>query len=255
MGTSRMGWVDRRQLHDRALEVLQPFNHPDVRPETPVADLSIAARQIVETCRALAARARIILMDEPTSSLPRSDVDRLFGLVRKLKREGISVVYISHFLEEVREIADSFTVLRDGRSVANGRIAAVNDDELIGPLVGRSVENLFPQPPRPQSSDSHPILEVRALSAPPLLKQASFELRRGEIFGLAGLMGSGRTPLVRALFGLDKAESGTIVLRGKVNSAAVSARGGTPAKRLRQRFGYLSEDRKDEGLALPVSVA
>jgi ribose transport system ATP-binding protein len=251
MESSHLGWLDRRHLHDRTLEVLQAFNHPDIRPETRVADLSIASRQIVETCRAIAARARIILMDEPTSSLPQADVERLFALVRKLKSEGISVIYISHFLEEVREIADSFTVLRDGQSVASGKIADVSDDELIAHMVGRAVENLFPPRPQNQQSADETILAVRDLSSPPLLKHASFELRRGEILGIAGLMGSGRTPLVRTIFGLDNAAAGTIILQGK----AVSARGGTPAKRLLEGLGYLSEDRKGEGLALPVSVA
>lgn len=249
--SSRLGWLDRKALQVRTLEVLESFQHADVRPDRRVADLSVAARQIVEICRALAARARIILMDEPTSSLQRDDVDRLFALIRKLQRDGISVIYISHFLEEVREIADRFTVLRDGRSVASGEIAAVTDEHLIAQMVGRPVENLFPPRPAHATGLAETLLEVRDLAAPPLLKRAGFELRRGEILGIAGLMGSGRTPLVRALFGLDKPEQGTIVLKGK----AVTARGGTPARRLLQGLGYLSEDRKGEGLALNLSIA
>ena len=248
---SRFGWLDRQSLHARTLEVLQVFQHPEIHPETRVGNLSVAARQIVEICRAIAARARIILMDEPTSSLQRADVEHLFTLIRKLRGEGISLIYISHFLEEVREIADSFTVLRDGRSVATGEIASVKDEELIAQMVGRPVENLFPQRQHKDSQDAETMLEVRDLSAPPALKHASFELRRGEILGLAGLMGSGRTQVVRALFGLERAESGTLKLKGK----AVSARGGTPAVRLFQRLGYLSEDRKGEGLALALSIA
>src|SRR5882762_1318500 len=249
--SSRLGWLDRKSLHARTLEVLKTFHHTDVRPETKVADLSIASKQIVEICRAIAARAQIILMDEPTSSLQRDDVERLFALIRKLRNEGISVIYISHFLEEVREIADRFTVLRDGRSVATGEIASVTDEELIAQMVGRPVENLFPRRPPEAAQTGETILEVRDLASPPLLKNAAFELRRGEILGVAGLMGSGRTPLVRAIFGLDKPEKGSIVLRGK----ALSARGGTPARRLLQRMGYLSEDRKGEGLTLNLSVA
>lgn len=249
--SSRLGWLDRKSLQARTLEVLETFHHSDIRPNKRVADLSVAARQIVEICRALAARAQIILMDEPTSSLQRDDVERLFALIRKLKNDEISVVYISHFLEEVREIADRFTVLRDGRSVATGEIASVADDQLIAHMVGRPVENLFPQRAAKSQEVAETLLEVRDLAAPPLLKRASFELRRGEILGIAGLMGSGRTPLVRAIFGLDKPEKGTILLKGR----ALSARGGTPAKRLSQRLGYLSEDRKGEGLALNLSIA
>src|SRR5438874_5997704 len=144
MEPSRSGLLDRQKLNARTAEVLGTFHHPEIRPETRVANLSIAARQIVEICRAIAARARIILMHEPTSSLQRTDVEHLFMLIRKLRGEGISLIYISHFLEEVREIADSFTVLRDGRSVATGEIASVKDEELIAQMVGRPVENLFP---------------------------------------------------------------------------------------------------------------
>ncbi|HEX8888932.1 MAG TPA: sugar ABC transporter ATP-binding protein, partial [Pyrinomonadaceae bacterium] len=248
---SRFGWLNRRELQTRTLDVLKTFHHQEIRPDTRVGKLSVAAQQIVEISRAIAARARIILMDEPTSSLQRDDVERLFALVRKLKGDGISIIYISHFLEEVREIADSFTVLRDGRSVATGEIASVRDEALIAHMVGRSVENLFPHRSASGNQDAETVLEVRDLSAPPALKNANFDLRRGEILGLAGLMGSGRTQVVRAIFGLDKPQSGTINLKGK----ALSLRGGTPAVRLFQRMGYLSEDRKGEGLALTLSIA
>lgn len=248
---SHFGWLDRRELQRRTLDVLETFNHPEIRPETRVGKLSVAAQQIVEISRAIAARARIILMDEPTSSLQRDDVERLFALIRKLKSDGMSIIYISHFLEEVREIADNFTVLRDGRSVATGEIASVRDETLIAHMVGRPVENLFPHRSMKGKKAAEAVLEVRDLSAPPALKSATFELRRGEILGLAGLMGSGRTQVVRAMFGLDKPQSGTINLKGK----ALSARGGTPAVRLFERMGYLSEDRKGEGLALTLSIA
>ncbi len=246
--SSRMGWLDREKLNARTNDVLQTFQHADIRPERRVGDLSVAARQIVEISRAIAARARIILMDEPTSSLQREDVAHLFSLIRKLSAEGISVVYISHFLEEVRQIADRFTVLRDGRSVATGDIAAVSDDELIAKMVGRAQQTLFP--PR-SNTPGETILEVRNLASPPLLKHASFTLRRGEILGIAGLMGSGRTPLLRALFGLDHAESGSIA----VNQKALANGRTTPAMRLIEGFGYLSEDRKGDGLTLNQSLA
>jgi ribose transport system ATP-binding protein len=230
---SRAGVLDREQLHARTSEVLQTFHHADIRPDRRVGDLSVAARQIVEISRALAAHARIILMDEPTSSLQREDVTHLFALIRKLSTEGISVVYISHFLEEVRQIADRFTVLRDGRSVASGEIASVSDDELIAKMVGRAQQNLFPSR---SSQPGETVLQVQDLASPPLLKNASFTLRRGEILGIAGLMGSGRTPLLRAIFGLDAITNGTISVDTKM-------------------LGYLSEDRKGEGLTLNQSVA
>jgi ribose transport system ATP-binding protein len=248
--SSRMGWLDRNDLARRTTDVLKTFHHADIRPEKRVGDLSVAARQIVEISRALAAQARIILMDEPTSSLQREDVGHLFALIRKLSSEGISVIYISHFLEEVRQISDRFTVLRDGRSVASGEIATITDDELIAKMVGRAQQNLFPVR-TPGSGPRETILDVRNLASPPLLKSATFELRRGEILGIAGLMGSGRTPLLRTIFGLDRATSGMI----EVNKKSLPSGRSTPAMRLIEGLGYLSEDRKGDGLTLNQSIA
>ncbi len=248
--SSHFGWLDRQQLTARTNEVLRTFHHADIRPEKRVGDLPVAARQIVEISRALAARARIILMDEPTSSLQRDDVANLFQLIRRLSSEGISVIYISHFLEEVRQIANRFTVLRDGRSVATGDITSASDEELIAKMVGRAQQNLFPER-RNKNTIHETILDVRNLAAPPLLKDASFELRRGEILGIAGLMGSGRTPLLRAIFGLEPPSSGTIA----VNQKALRRGRSTPAIRLVEGVGYLSEDRKSDGLTLNQSLA
>jgi ribose transport system ATP-binding protein len=248
--SSKMGWLDRDQLFARTNEVLQTFHHADIRPDKRVGDLSVAARQIVEISRAIAARARIILMDEPTSSLQRDDVTNLFKLIRKLSAEGISVVYISHFLEEVRQISDRFTVLRDGRSVANGEIATATDDELIAKMVGRAQQHLFPVR-TPSTGPRETILEIQNLASLPLLKDATFELRRGEILGIAGLMGSGRTPLLRTIFGLDRPERGEI----RVNKKALPRGRSTPAMRLIEGVGYLSEDRKGDGLTLNQSIA
>jgi ribose transport system ATP-binding protein len=247
---SQMGWLDRDKLIARTNDVLKTFHHADIRSEKRVGDLPVAARQIVEISRALAARARILLMDEPTSSLQRDDVTHLFNLIRKLSAEGISVIYISHFLEEVRQISDRFTVLRDGRSVATGDIDSTTDDELIAKMVGRAQQNLFPLR-IPPTTQRETILDVQNLASPPLLKSASFELRRGEILGIAGLMGSGRTPLLRAIFGLERPVSGTIV----VNKKSLARGRSTPAIRLIEGVGYLSEDRKGDGLTLNQSIA
>ena len=246
---SRGGWIDRPAARKRARVLLDELPHPEIHPEKRLRDLSLPARQIVEVCRALAGDARVLLMDEPTSSLQGSDVDRLFALIRRLAERGIAIVYISHFLEELRQIADRFTVLRDGRTVGSGTIGGTTNDQLITLMVGRSAEGLFParHPPR----DPEVVLSVRELSAPPRLREASFDLRAGEIFGIAGLLGSGRTELVRALYGLDTPAAGTVELRG----TARSARQATAAARVRQGVGYVSEDRKGEGLALPLSIA
>lgn len=247
--SSRWGWLDLESCRRRTEQVLTHFSHPELRPERPVGELSIAARQVVEICRALAFQARILLMDEPTSSLPRSDVQHLFALIRRLRSQGISVIYISHFLEEVREVADRFTVLRDGRSVATGSLQGISDQELIAHMVGRPVENLFPARGRRERGEV--VLKVRDLRVRPAVERASFELHRGEILGISGLMGSGRTALIRALFGLQPVSGGEIWIA----ELPASFPRNTPRQRIQEGLGYLSEDRKEEGLALALSVA
>src|SRR5216110_532800 len=246
---ARWGWLDAPAARRRAQALLDHFAHPDLTPDARVGDLPLAARQVVEICRALAADARILLMDEPTSSFQREEIERLFALIRRLAAQGIAVIYISHFLEEVREIATRYTVLRDGRSVDSGDIAGTSTGHLIAQMVGRPVAGLFPE--RAPVRGDEVVLAVQDIAAPPALKHASFELRRGEILGIAGLAGSGRTELVRALFGLERATSGEIALRNR----ALAAVGTSPSQRLDQGFGYLSEDRAREGLALPLSIA
>jgi ribose transport system ATP-binding protein len=252
MGTedSRFGWLDRKLLNRRATKVLASFSHPGIRPDTLVGELPAAARQVVEICRAIAAESDIILMDEPTSSLQRDDVEHLFRLIRQLITKGISIIYISHFLEEIREIADSFTVIRDGRSVATGKMTDVADDFLVTQMVGRSVNHLFPVR-KPLSETRQSVLRVSGLSAPPELQNVNLEIRRGEILGIAGLVGAGRTKMVRTIFGLDNPHEGKITIAGE----ATAARGVESAHRIRQGVGYLSEDRKTEGLALALSTA
>jgi ribose transport system ATP-binding protein len=246
---SRLGVFDRHAAHERTRGVLEEFGHPEIDPATRVDALPIAARQVVEICRAVASRARVVLMDEPTSSLQRPDVERLFHLIRRLASSGTAVVYISHFLEETREVAQRFTVLRDGRTVATGSLADTANDALITAMVGREVSQLYPR--RQPLADKAPLAEVTALSAPPAVKSASLSVRPGEVLGVFGLMGSGRTETIRALFGLEAAEGGTLRVGGHEEPVA----GGTPGRRLRQGIGYVSEDRKGEGLALSLSVA
>src|SRR5689334_17294532 len=170
------GWIDRDASRQRATTLLDQFGHSGIDPDRRVKDLSLAAQQVVEICRALAADARVLLMDEPTSTFQREDTERLFALVRRLMAKGIAVVYISHFLEEVREIADRYTVLRDGRTVDSGTIADTTNDRLIARMVGRAegAGGLFPQRARRPSDDI--VLSVSHVSAAGV-KDASFELR------------------------------------------------------------------------------
>ena len=246
---SHLGWIQRDAMLARAAELLATFGHSDIQPTARVADLPPASRQIVEICRALAGNARIILMDEPTSSLQKDDVERLFANIRNLCARQISIIYISHFLEEVRAIAGRYTVLRDGVSVSSGELSNTTDDQLIAHMVGRPVESVFHHT-RASAPSGETILKVKGLSAPPTVRDASFELRRGEVLGIGGLIGSGRTELVRALFGLDPASAGEIILRDQ----PVTLRGSTPANSIARSLGYLSEDRKGEGLMHHLSV-
>jgi len=245
----RRGWVDRGAMLRKAAGTLETFHHPAIQPERRVAELPLAARQIVEICRALARRASLILMDEPTSSLQRADVESLFLFIRRLRQSGISVIYISHFLEEVRQIADRFTVLRDGASVAHGSLSDATDEEIITAMVGRPVDRLFPQ--RRSKPATECVLQVRGLASLPVLREASFELHRGEILGIGGLIGSGRTEMIRSLFGILPATSGEVTICGR-NVAATRL---TPQRCIGNGIGYLSEDRKAEGLALNLSIA
>jgi ribose transport system ATP-binding protein len=243
-----LGLLDRDEAGRRARDVLAEFGHPEIDPDARVGLLPLAARQVVEICRAITARARVVLMDEPTSSLQRADVERLFALIHRLSSSGVAVVYISHFLEEAREVASAYTVLRDGRTVGVGTLGDVTNDQLIALMVGRTVETLFP--PRERTPSPDVALDVRGLARPPVVQDASFALHRGEILGIFGLMGSGRTEMVRALFGLDPAHGGSVRLGGREEPARSD-----PATRLAGGLGYLSEDRKGEGLAVPLSVA
>jgi len=187
-------------------------------------------------------------MDEPTSSLQRTDVERLFATIRGLCAKGIAVIYISHFLEEVREIAVRFTVLRDGRTVCTGQLSTTADGELVAHMVGRPVQSLFAR--RRSQLPGEVILEVNGLQAPPAVKNVSFELHRGEILGIAGLVGSGRTELIRTLFGLEPAAAGEV----KIRRQPVAAPARSPSRSIQHGMGYLSEDRNGEGLLSHLSI-
>jgi ribose transport system ATP-binding protein len=242
---------DRAAAHRQAAAVLEQFHHPDLRPDRRVADLPIAARQVVEICRAMAADARVVLMDEPTSSLPRDDVDRLFTLIGQLRDRGVAVVYISHFLEEVRAIADTVTVLRDGRTVWSGAVDAIDDAGIIGHMVGRDVAELFPARVS-GPDDQRECLRVEGFAAPPAVRDVSLRVRAGEILGIAGLVGSGRTEFLRALMGL---QGGRATGRVSVEGNPLDVSAATPWTRLSAGIGYVSEDRKGEGLTLPMSLS
>jgi ribose transport system ATP-binding protein len=242
----RFGFVRRGLRRAEATQALELLDRVEIDPARALSSLSPGERQVVEIARALAARARVVVMDEPTSSLSAADGARLLEVVRRVCAQGVAVIYISHFLEEVLRIARRYTVLRDGATVATGDVAETSARSLIESMVGRPVDEAFPRVPRKPGSDA---LVVDDLSGRSLPRSASLRLRHGEIFGVAGLVGAGRTELLRAIFGLDPVTSGALHVLGAED-------GGAPAeRRIAQRVGLVSESRKEEGLLLPMSIA
>jgi ribose transport system ATP-binding protein len=235
-------WPEMRRI---AADALAQVGLPDIHPDTPISRLSVAQRQLVEIARALAIRCKVLVLDEPTSSLTAHDIQTLFALVRKLQAQGHAIVYISHFLEEVRAIAGRFVVLRDGKSVGGGNVPDFTNDQIIALMVGRNVEDLYPRSDR---SPGDVLLDISNLAGSKAPRDASLQVRRGEVLGIAGLVGAGRTELLRAIFGLDKITSGQVRV-GTFSGAAA------PDRRWAQRVGLVSEDRKTEGLALGLSIA
>ena len=242
---TRGPFVDRAARRRDAERVLARLDRANIDPDRRISALSPADRQIVEIARALLADARLLVLDEPTSSLGADDVQKLFDVVRQLRDEGLAVIWISHALEEVRAICDRCTVLRDGSSVASGTLDEFDDRALIAHMAGRSLDEVFP--PRRQSV-GEVALEVEDLAALPLPRAASFALHAGEIVGVAGLAGAGRTELVQALFGLRVRKRGAVRLRGQPLPAR-------PDACWRLGVGMVAEDRKNEGLSTRLSIA
>jgi len=239
------GLVARRRQRQQVRQVLEQLGHPELNPQAIVGRLSVGAQQLVEIARALVFNARVIVFDEPTSSLPRHDAQRLFALIGRLKEAGHGIVYISHFLEEIREVADHFAVLRDGESVAGGSLEEVTDAQIVSLMAGRNVEELFPAVPHQAGRE---LLSLRDLCGQRMPEQVDLSVRSGEILGIAGLVGAGRTELLRAIFGLDPVRRGHVQVRGFTSSP-------TPRQRTAAGLGMVSEDRKGEGLAQSMSVA
>ena len=239
------GLILRREHRTLVADALALLEHPDIRPEARVGDLGVGAQQLVEVARALVSSARVIVFDEPTSSLAEHDAERLFAIVDRLRGRGLAIIYISHFLEETRRVAQTYTVLRDGKAVAEGRLAETDLKSIIAAMVGRNLEELFPRVPH---TPGEPILEIDQLLVRKSARPVSLALRRGEILGIAGLIGAGRTTLVRSLFGLGP------VVAGRIRVAQFTGGYIAPGTRIEQGVGFASEDRKTEGLALSRSI-
>lgn len=244
----RFGFVDERALNRKARELLDRLGIKEISATNLVENLTVAKQQMVEIAKALSYDAKVVIMDEPTSALTSNETDTLFRLIAELKATGIGIIYISHRMEELKRIADRITVLRDGNYISTVDIGSVTQHEVIKMMVGREInENVRPVVPSGGSDDSV-VLRVSGLSTKKVLRDVSFELRRGEILGFSGLMGAGRTELARAIIGADRITAGQISINGR----DVTIR--QPADAVRHGIGYLSEDRKQLGLLLDRDV-
>lgn len=245
MEQTTMGVVNRAEQTRRVRDALAKLGYPHLNPNELVRNLPIATRQIVEIARAVALGSPVVVLDEPTSSLTQSDVQKLYTVVDTLRAEGHAIIYISHFLDEIERLADRVTVLRDGQYIGSYPGHTLSNDEIVALLVGRSIENAYP---RSDHNPGEPLLEVKGLAGKEKPEDVSLTLRRGEVVGIAGLNGSGRTELLRTIFGLDAVKSGNVRI-GAVDGS------GTPFDRWNQGLGMVSEDRKEEGLALTMPIA
>ncbi|MFX1739350.1 sugar ABC transporter ATP-binding protein [Paraburkholderia sp. A1RI_3L] len=242
---ARRGFVLRREADDLARRALAQVGLGGVSPSMRLGDLPLNKRQLVEVAKALARNARILVMDEPTAALQHDDIANLYGVVRRLRGEGMGIIFISHHLEEVFELADSAVVMRDGKTVDWRPMPQWTEQDLVQAMVARTLDSFYPWEPR----EYGPIaLEVRNLASPPVVREASFSVRAGEIVGIAGIAGAGRTELLKAIFGAQKVTRGEIAVRGN----RVSLR--SPTDGVAAGLVYTAEDRKLEGLVLDASI-
>jgi rhamnose transport system ATP-binding protein len=237
--------INRREMHRRSAEIFEQLGVP-IDPARPTRGLSIADQQIIEIAKALSAEARIIVMDEPTAALSAVEAERLFRVARGLAERGAALLFISHRLDEMYALCDRVTVLRDGAFVTCEAMDEISQDALVRRMVGRSVEQLFPERDTDTGDD---VLVVKGLSRAGVFQDISFSVRRGEIVGLAGLVGSGRSEVARAVFGVDTRDSGTVSVDGR------KLRAGDPRAAIAHGIALVPEDRREQGLVLELSIA
>ncbi len=238
--------LDDGELNDRARDLFEELHLKKLDPRRRVGDLAVAAQQMVEIAKALSFNAEVLIMDEPTAALTETEIDELFRIIRQFRDRGVGVVHVSHRLQELKQISDRVTVMRDGRYVNTLATADASIDQIIAMMVGRTIFESAPELPAQRSTDV--VLEVRNLKRGRLIRDVSFKLRRGEILGIAGLVGAGRTEVARAVFGADQLDSGEIFVNGK------RVRINSPTDAVEHGIGYLSEDRKRYGLALGLNL-
>ncbi|MDR0718891.1 MAG: sugar ABC transporter ATP-binding protein [Treponema sp.] len=237
-------FVDKRMMHKKARELLDRVGL-DVDTATLVGRLSTAQKQMVEVAKSLSFNAKLIIMDEPTSSLTDKETEILFSIIRALRSQGVSIIFITHRLREIFEIADEIAIMRDGEMIEVKKANETNESDVISGMVGRSIDDIFYKQKAPIGDV---ILDVRGLSTRAFLKDINFTLRKGEILGFAGLVGAGRSEVVRAVFGIDRREAGEIYIDGKMTKI------NNTVDALRSGIGFVPEDRKEQALILRMNV-
>ncbi len=248
-GFPKLGWVpllNKKLMRDKARDMLAAVDL-DVSPDTLVEKLSPGERQLVEIAKALSFDAQLIIFDEPTTSLTARETERLFALMNRLRDSGKTMIYISHILQDVLNLVDQIAVLRDGELVDVSPKAEFTIDRMISMMVGRSIEQLYPERAAPPLAEK--ALEIRGLSQPGIIQNISFDLHKGEILGVFGLMGSGRSEMARILFGLDSYERGQILVDGRPHQKS------SPNGSIASGMAFVTEDRRDEGLLMDISIA
>lgn len=237
------GWINTSEMNKKASLLMNKLG-AKVEVIRAMKELSIADMQMVEIAKAISNQSEIIIMDEPTSALSNREIDILFGIIEELKKQGVAILYISHKMEEIFKISDTITVMRDGKHITTCEIAEIDQKKLISLIVGREINSIFD---KKETTPGEVILTVSELTGEKF-KDINFNLRRGEILGIAGLMGSGRTEIVNSIFGLEKIVKGTILINGK--KVKISS----PKDAIKNSIGLVSEDRKKYGLVLGSSV-
>jgi rhamnose transport system ATP-binding protein len=241
----RFGRVDWKRMYREVDQLLTSLD-VTLSSHAPVQGLSVAEQQLVEIAKALSLQASVLVLDEPTAALSAHEVEELFAIMKQLRERGVAILFVSHRLEEVFTIADRLTVLRDGTHIITAPVSEMTTQEIIKHMVGRELSNLFP---KGASEIGSVVLEVRHLTRPGVFDDVSFQLRRGEILGFAGLVGAGRTEVAQVLFGIDRAESGEIWLKGK------QVRIRSPQQAMGYGIAYVPEDRHQHGLVMNFSIA
>lgn len=237
-------FIDKKEAYERTMKLMQQYEM-NIDPNEKINHLSIAQQQMVEIVKSLSRNAKIIVMDEPTSSLTIDEVQHLFRIIKQLLANNITIIYISHRMEELFEIGDYITVMRDGEFISEEPIESVTQQQLVAAMVGREITNIFPKREIPIGDT---VLEVKNLTKKGKYDDVSFELRRGEILGMSGLVGAGRTEVCMSIFGAMQFDSGEVILNGEKIKCK------TPADGMKKRIAYLSEDRKLMGISLMNTI-